>query len=157
VQGRAALAGWTRVRGRLQYAGDRHLTYQPAMPHCAFCELPPDRPILATAHAVAIRDAFPVSEGHTLIIPRRHITSFFDATAEERADMMRLLELARESLEQEFRPAGYNIGINDGPAAGQTVLHMHIHLIPRYSGDRLDPRGGIRWVLPDKADYWSKD
>jgi diadenosine tetraphosphate (Ap4A) HIT family hydrolase len=126
------------------------------MPHCAFCELPPDRPILATARAVAIRDAFPVSEGHTLIIPRRHVTSFFDASAEERAEMMRLLELARESLEQEFRPAGYNIGVNDGPAAGQTVPHLHIHLIPRYPGDRLDPRGGIRWVLPDKADYWSK-
>ena len=70
---------------------------------------------------------------------------------------MSLLATARDDLDREFRPAGYNIGINDGAAAGQTVPHLHIHLIPRYAGDRDDPRGGVRWVLPDKAAYWNED
>jgi len=96
-----------------------------------------------------------VSPGHTLIIPRRHIASFFEVTEEEQTDLMALLLQARVDLDQALRPAGYNVGINDGPAAGQTVPHLHIHLIPRYEGDRLDPRGGVRWVLPEKADYWS--
>jgi diadenosine tetraphosphate (Ap4A) HIT family hydrolase len=107
-------------------------------------------------HAFVIRDGFPVSSGHTLIIPRRHVPSFFAATEPERADLMSLLAAARDDLEREFRPAGYNVGINDGPAAGQTVPHLHIHLIPRYDGDRADPRGGVRWVLPDKAAYWDQ-
>lgn len=105
---------------------------------------------------MAIRDGFPVSPGHTLIIPKRHVSSFFEITESERADLLSLLTAARNDLEREYHPAGYNIGINDGPAAGQTVAHLHIHLIPRYEGDRPDPRGGVRWVLPDKADYWSK-
>jgi diadenosine tetraphosphate (Ap4A) HIT family hydrolase len=104
-----------------------------------------------------IRDGFPVSPGHTLIIPKRHVASFFDVTDAERTDMMSLLAAARDDLDREFRPAGYNIGINDGAAAGQTVSHLHIHLIPRYEGDRDDPRGGVRWVLPDQAAYWDKD
>ncbi len=124
---------------------------------CPFCSLPPDRQLLANDRAVAVRDGFPVSPGHTLIIPRRHVASFFEVTDEERADLMRLLDAARDALDQQFRPAGYNIGINDGIAAGQTVPHLHIHLIPRYEGDRDDPRGGIRWVLPDKAAYWDRD
>jgi len=126
-------------------------------PPCPFCSLPADRPILANDYAVAIRDGFPVSPGHTLIIPRRHVGSFFEVSDEERADLVRLLAQVRDGLEREFRPAGYNIGINDGAAAGQTVPHLHIHLIPRYAGDRDDPRGGVRWVLPDKAAYWNKD
>ena len=124
---------------------------------CPFCSLPPDRAVLANDRAVAIRDGFPVSPGHTLIIPRRHVGSFFEVTDEERADLMSLLVEARTDLDRQFRPAGYNIGINDGAAAGQTVPHLHIHLIPRYAGDRADPRGGVRWVLPDKAAYWTED
>ncbi len=85
----------------------------------------------------------------------RHVASLFDATPEERAAMFSLLEGAKQQLQLEFHPAGYNIGINDGAAAGQTVGHLHIHLIPRYPGDRPDPRGGIRWVIPEKADYWT--
>ena len=108
-------------------------------------------------HAVVIRDGFPVSPGHTLIIPRRHVGSFFDVTDAERADLMSLLAAARDELEREFHPAGYNVGINDGAAAGQTVPHLHIHLIPRYAGDRADPRGGVRWVMPEKAAYWDRD
>ena len=68
--------------------------------------------------------------------------------------MLALLEIARAGVDAEFRPDGYNIGINDGPAAGQTVPHLHIHLIPRYAGDAEDPRGGVRWVMPGKARYW---
>jgi len=125
-------------------------------PPCPFCSLPAERFVLQSEHAVVIRDGFPVSPGHTLIIPRRHVASFFDVTDAERADLMSLLTAARDDLERQLHPAGFNIGINDGAAAGQTVPHLHMHLIPRYDGDRDDPRGGVRWVLPDTAAYWNK-
>ena len=124
---------------------------------CPFCTLPPARLLATRATAIAIRDAFPVSPGHTLIIPKRHVASFFDITDAERADLLALLSFVRDDLDREFHPAGYNIGINDGAAAGQTVPHLHIHLIPRYAGDQPDPRGGVRWVIPDKAAYWDED
>jgi len=124
---------------------------------CPFCPVPHDRVLHERDTAFAIRDGFPVSPGHTLIIPKRHVASFFDVTNAEREDLMSLLEAARDELEREFHPAGYNIGINDGAAAGQTVPHLHIHLIPRYPGDLDDPRGGVRWILPEKAAYWRKD
>jgi diadenosine tetraphosphate (Ap4A) HIT family hydrolase len=124
------------------------------MKPCGFCTLAPARVIAENELAVVVRDGFPVSPGHTLIIPRRHIESFFDLAGEERTAMLTLLDSAKTELETEFHPDGYNIGINDGVAAGQTVAHLHIHLIPRYRGDRDDPRGGVRWVLPDKAQYW---
>lgn len=121
---------------------------------CAFCTLAPTRVIAENELAVVVRDGFPVSPGHTLIIPRRHIGSFFDLAGEERTAMLTLLDSAKTELETEFHPDGYNIGINDGAAAGQTVAHLHIHLIPRYAADSADPRGGVRWVLPKKAKYW---
>lgn len=123
---------------------------------CPFCALPAGRIVMANDLAVAIRDGFPVSRGHTLILPRRHVGSFFEVTEAERSAMMALLDAAKAGLDNEFRADGYNVGINDGPAAGQTVPHLHMHLIPRYAGDQADPRGGIRWVFPEKADYWSK-
>jgi diadenosine tetraphosphate (Ap4A) HIT family hydrolase len=123
---------------------------------CPFCALPAGRIVHARESAVVIRDGFPVSPGHSLVIPKRHV-SFFEVTDDKRTDLLTLLAEARDDLERQFRPAGYNIGINDGAAAGQTVPHLHIHLIPRYVGDRDDPRGGVRWVLPDKAAYWNKD
>jgi diadenosine tetraphosphate (Ap4A) HIT family hydrolase len=122
---------------------------------CPFCTLPTERIVVSNLHGVVIRDGFPVSPGHTLIIPRRHVGSFFDIDATERDALMALLGEAKRRLDREFSPDGYNIGINDGAAAGQTVPHLHIHLIPRYSGDRADPRGGVRWIIPEKADYWS--
>jgi diadenosine tetraphosphate (Ap4A) HIT family hydrolase len=125
-------------------------------PPCPFCSLPSESFVLASEHAIVIRDGFPVSPGHTLIVPRRHVASFFEVTDAERADLMSLLATARDDLERQFSPAGYNVGINDGAAAGQTVPHVHLHLIPRYEGDRDDPRGGVRWVLPDKAAYWDR-
>ena len=122
---------------------------------CAFCTLPPARVIGNSEHGLVIRDAYPISAGHTLIIPRRHVGSFFDLSSNERADLLGLLDVAKVDLDRELRPQAYNIGINDGAAAGQTVPHLHIHLIPRYNGDRADPRGGARWIIPEKANYWS--
>lgn len=81
----------------------------------------------------------------------------FEARAGEWLEFLVLLDLAKQQLDAEFKPDGYNIGINDGPAAGQTVPHLHLHLIPRFGGDREDPRGGVRWILPEKADYWTKE
>jgi diadenosine tetraphosphate (Ap4A) HIT family hydrolase len=124
---------------------------------CPFCTLPRDRLVFESELAFVIRDGYPVSPGHMLVIPRRHVASFFDTTSRERASLLKLLDLARIEIEQQFSPAGYNVGINDGTAAGQTVAHLHIHLIPRYAGDRDDPRGGVRWVLPEKAAYWHRD
>jgi diadenosine tetraphosphate (Ap4A) HIT family hydrolase len=121
---------------------------------CPFCALKESRVRASDSFGVVIRDLYPVSPGHTLIIPRRHVGSFFELTAEERGSLLGLLEAAKRELDGTHRPDGYNIGINDGPAAGQTVQHLHIHLIPRYRGDQPDPRGGVRWVFPDKAKYW---
>lgn len=121
---------------------------------CPFCLPPPVRIIAADEWAFVVRDAFPVSPGHTLIIPRRHVGSFFAITPIERESLLYLLEQAKVVLDREFHPAGYNIGINDGASAGQTVPHLHIHLIPRYTDDLPDPRGGVRWVIPGKAKYW---
>lgn len=125
------------------------------MSTCPFCSLSPDRHLFANTHGVVIRDGFPISPGHTLIIPCRHIASFFELEPAEREGLMVLLDQARQQLLAELKPDGFNIGINDGAAAGQTVPHLHIHLIPRFAGDREDPRGGVRWVIPEKADYWS--
>jgi diadenosine tetraphosphate (Ap4A) HIT family hydrolase len=121
---------------------------------CPFCNLPAERILHDNADTVAIRDAFPVSEGHTLIIPKRHVASFFDLTPAERNSLMELLDWANSDLLSRFGPDACNLGINDGVAAGQTVLHLHVHLIPRYVGDISDPRGGVRWVLPSRAKYW---
>jgi diadenosine tetraphosphate (Ap4A) HIT family hydrolase len=123
---------------------------------CPFCMLPADRIVGHNEHAVWIRDGYPISPGHSLVIPRRHIASFFETTAEERQALQALLDEAKLATENQFHPDGFNIGINDGAAAGQTIPHLHIHLIPRYLGDQADPRGGVRWVIPDKADYWSE-
>lgn len=122
---------------------------------CPFCALEGERVLFRNDSAIAFRDAYPVTPGHTLVIPVRHMASFFDTTPEERASLLSLLDAAKQQLQSEFGPAGYNIGINDGAAAGQTVGHLHIHLIPRYTGDQPDPRGGVRWVISEKADYWT--
>lgn len=121
---------------------------------CPFCALPAERILLLADEALVIRDAFPVSPGHTLVVPRRHIGSFFELTDTERACMVELPAQAKAELDLSFQPHGFNIGINEGAAAGQTVPHLHLHLIPRYRGDAPDPRGGVRWVLPAKAKYW---
>ena len=123
---------------------------------CPFCNLDNSRIILENTHAIAFHDGFPVTSGHSLIVPKRHMASFFEAAGEEQAAMFDLLSEMRQQLQLELCPDGFNIGINDGTAAGQTVMHLHIHLIPRYAGDTEDPRGGVRWIMPEKAPYWKK-
>jgi diadenosine tetraphosphate (Ap4A) HIT family hydrolase len=123
---------------------------------CPFCYLPAERILGGNEHGWITRDACPVSPGHALVIPKRHLGSFFELSAVERDALLDLLTTARDQLDRELRPCSYNIGINDGPAAGQMVPHLHIHLIPRYEGDRPDPRGGVRWIFPERADYWSR-
>ncbi|MCI0447278.1 HIT family protein [bacterium] len=126
------------------------------MTECAFCTIPAERVVAESPLTITIRDGFPISPGHTLIISKRHFCSFFEATPEEERELMRALHRAKLELDFEFSPLGYNIGINDGSAAGQTIPHLHIHLIPRYEGDVEDPRGGVRWIIPEKAAYWTK-
>ena len=104
---------------------------------------------------MAIYDAFPISPGHTLVISKRHIVSLFEANKEEREAIFDLLEQVKLDLMRKYTPDGFNIGINDGVAAGQTINHLHIHLIPRYAGDIEEPRGGVRWIFPKKAAYWN--
>lgn len=122
---------------------------------CPFCTLPAARIVAQNDYALWIYDGFPISPGHSLIISKRHIGSFFNASTSERAALLELLDQAKATVDTEHHPNGYNIGLNDGSAAGQTVLHLHLHLIPRFLGDTADPRGGVRWVIPGKADYWS--
>jgi len=121
---------------------------------CPFCNLPPERILARNKYGGVLRDLYPVSPGHTLVVPWRHVDSFFDLTPEERAGLMALIDGAKAALDAAQTPDAYNLGLNDGPAAGQTVPHCHLHLIPRYSGDVEDPRGGVRWVIPEKARYW---
>jgi diadenosine tetraphosphate (Ap4A) HIT family hydrolase len=121
--------------------------------NCPFCQLPPERVLDGNAHAVTVADAFPVSPGHMLVIVRRHIASFFEMTDEEVAAVYQLLRQAKLRSDATLKPYGYNIGVNDGAAAGQTVMHLHFHLIPRFAGDVSDPRGGVRRVIPDKGSY----
>ena len=118
-----------------------------------FLSIPESRWVASNALAFAIRDGFPVSPGHTLVIPRRLVATWFEATAEEQRAIFELVEVVRRGLETELRPQGYNIGINVGQAAGQTVFHLHVHVIPRFTGDMTDPRGGVRHVIPGKGNY----
>jgi len=124
------------------------------MNECPFCNLPQIRIIESNKLGIVIRDAYPISPGHTLIIPKRHINSFFDTTESEKKLLLELLESAKKRIAKEFNSEAFNIGINDGEIAGQTVPHLHIHLIPRYKNDSQDPRGGVRWIIPNKAKYW---
>ena len=125
-------------------------------PSCRFCAQGERGALYMNGHALVKRDRFPLTEGHTLVIPRRHVQSFFELTPEEHAAICELLVRAKAQIDEEFKPDGYNVGINDGAAAGQTIMHLHLHLIPRYLGDTADPRGGIRWIIPERADYWKK-
>ena len=123
-------------------------------PECPFCLPDSGRTILAeTALAFAIYDKFPVNTGHVLIIPKRHVADYFALSLQEQADCLTLLNQVRDIIVNRFHPDAFNIGINIGIEAGQTVHHVHIHLIPRYQGDVEDPRGGVRGVIPDKRLY----
>lgn len=120
---------------------------------CLFCHPKPEEIIAETDHAVLITDTYPVSEGHCLIIPRRHIKTYFECTEEENREFRELTLLAKKHLDENYSPDGYNIGCNNGLTAGQSVFHLHIHIIPRYEGDVENPKGGVRWVVPKNSQY----
>jgi len=118
---------------------------------CPFCD--PYVELFGNEFAYVKMDEFPVSPGHVLIIPRRHVQSWFNLTREEHAAATILLALTKEYLDSHYSPDGYNVGVNCGEAAGQTIPHAHLHVIPRYTNDVPNPRGGIRAVIQAKQDY----
>jgi diadenosine tetraphosphate (Ap4A) HIT family hydrolase len=122
---------------------------------CLFCKPPRDRIFFRAELVIGLWDAYPVSPGHALLITQRHIPTWFEANAEELDALFRAIDAAKTIIEQNHRPDGYNIGVNCGAAAGQTIFHLHIHLIPRFAGDVADPRGGVRYVIPQNANYLS--
>ena len=123
-------------------------------PVCPFCA-PADRHVRQeNEHAVAFADAFPVTDGHTLVVPRSHVSSIYELSAAQQSALWDLVTAVRERLLIGLKPDGFTIGVHDGLAAGQTVEHAHIHVIPRRTGDVPDPRGGIRWIVADHARYW---
>ena len=118
---------------------------------CPFCS--PEHVILGNDLGRVIADPYPVSPGHLLVIPYRHCVDFFGLTAEERVAMWELLSEARAYLQEKYQPDGFNIGVNLGSVAGQSIEHVHIHLMPRYAGDMRDPLGGVRGILPARRKY----
>ena len=122
--------------------------------NCIFCGEP--EIVIQNELAFAHYDSYPVSTGHCLIIPHRHVAEYFQATAEEKTAIWALVDEMKNIIDQEYKPDGYNIGINIGKTAGQSVPHLHVHMIPRYKGDMEDPRGGVRGVIPNKQKYERK-
>ncbi len=124
------------------------------MNNCIFCDLKSSKVILLeNDYFYCIYDKYPVEKGHCLIITKRHVKDYFDLSKEEHNAMYDFIKEIKLLLDLEYSPQGYNIGINNGEAAGQTVFHLHIHLIPRYKSLHFDPRGGVRGVIPDKQKY----
>jgi diadenosine tetraphosphate (Ap4A) HIT family hydrolase len=142
-----------RDRDDTDFAAVRE-SYQDREADCAFCNLLSDRIVSENELAVVIRDAYPVTDGHSLIIPRRHVPDYFDLYQPERNAIEQLAHDCRESLKASDKSIdGFNVGANTGTSAGQTVFHVHFHLIPRRTGDMDNPRGGVRGVIPDKRIY----
>jgi diadenosine tetraphosphate (Ap4A) HIT family hydrolase len=121
---------------------------------CPFCNIEAKRLWLDNESAMAVWDGCPCAYGHVLVLPKRHVESIFELDQKELIALWELVVEAREMLEEKYHNDGFNIGVNDGQAAGQTVMHAHVHLIPRRRGDVEDPRGGVRWVIPERAEYW---
>lgn len=133
---------------------NNHPSKQENSPSCPFCHPNKDRKLIAESETVlAIYDKYPVNPGHALIIPKRHCSSFFELTSQEQVACLEMLNEVREILMAQFQPDAFNVGMNIGEIAGQTVPHVHIHLIPRFVGDVKDPRGGVRGVIPEKQKY----
>ena len=121
---------------------------------CPFCNLNPKVEMVSeSATAIAFLDGYPVSKGHTLIIPKRHVANYFDLTTHEQRALWLLVNRCKKLLTEKFNPDGFNVGININEAAGQSIFHVHIHLIPRYKGDVKEPKGGVRGVIPNKQKY----
>ena len=124
---------------------------------CPFCSPDSDRVFYRDLLVIGLWDGFPVTPGHALLVPIRHVSSWFEASIEERMALTRAIDAARLAIESNFGADGYNIGVNNGEVAGQTVLHLHLHVIPRRRGDMPNPRGGVRYVIPEKANYYVRD
>ncbi|ADQ13702.1 histidine triad (HIT) protein [Halanaerobium hydrogeniformans] len=120
---------------------------------CIFCEYDKDKYIAENDLAFAIYDNFPVNKGHILVIPKRHFSSYFEAKAAEIEAIFKLTKRCKEILEVKYDPDGYNIGVNVNYPGGQTIMHLHQHIIPRYKGDVENPRGGIRKLKPNLVEY----
>lgn len=121
---------------------------------CIFCTYLEKGPLIAENEgSFAIYDNFPVTKGHALIIPKRHFSSYFEATSDEVSYLDSMIRKVKETIDEKYHPDGYNIGINVGKAAGQTIFHLHIHLIPRYEGDVDNPRGGVRKLMKPLVEY----
>lgn len=130
------------------------MTDSDAVEKCPFCRYIMLRdPVAGNDTFLALFDRYPVSQGHVLLIPRRHAADLFNLSLQEQSDLFSLLREVRQILDGRFHPDGYNVGINIGEAAGQTVGHLHVHVIPRYGGDVPDPEGGVRSVIPERAKY----
>ena len=122
--------------------------------NCPFCGNPDI--VIENEWAFAHYDSYPVNIGHCLIITHRHVAEYFQATAEEKAAIWALVDEMKAIIDEKYNPDGYNVGVNVGETAGQSVPHLHIHMIPRYKGDMEDPRGGVRGVIPHKQKYVNK-
>ena len=134
--------------------GTKKNTWRKILKDCIFCNLDNSRIEKENSFALSFKDLYPVTSGHTLVIPKRHTQSFFDLTGEEKKAMLELLESQRSDLMKSDKSiTGFNIGVNDGTDSGQTIMHCHIHLIPRRNGDMMEPRGGVRGVIPEKQSY----
>jgi ATP adenylyltransferase len=121
---------------------------------CIFCGLDPGRIIDENEFCIAIQDGFPVTEGHTLVIPKRHVADYFDLCLREQNAIFSMLQEQRlKIIDGDAAVTGFNVGINVGASAGQTIFHVHVHLIPRRDGDVAEPRGGVRGVIPSKQRY----
>ena len=120
---------------------------------CQFCSPSPGEILLSNPLCYARYDSYPVSQGHLLIIPFRHVADFFELSEQERQAALGLVWKAQAKLVVDLHPNGFNLGVNVGAAAGQTVMHVHIHLIPRYTGDMQRPDGGVRGVIPERRVY----
>jgi diadenosine tetraphosphate (Ap4A) HIT family hydrolase len=124
---------------------------------CPFCEPEKESTWFDDQMGFVLWDAYPVSEGHALVVPKQHVASLYDLPIETQAALWQLVSEARSRLQEEYHPDGFNVGLNDGVAAGQTVMHAHIHVIPRWDNDVPDPRGGVRRIIPEKARYWGDE
>lgn len=118
---------------------------------CVFCDK--DNSLFENELAVCFFDTFPVNKGHLLIVPKRHVADYFGLSAEEKSAMDELLLKGKDHIIEAYSPDAFNIGVNCGEEAGQTIFHCHVHLIPRYQGDVEQPRGGVRGVIPAKQSY----
>ena len=125
------------------------------MKGCCFCveNIDKSKILFETSNWIALLDSFPVSKGHTLLIPKEHFETYFDLTDAYKNSLDYRLNDVKRLLDAEYHPDGYNVGFNCGEAAGQSIMHFHLHIIPRYKGDVENPRGGVRGVIPNKQNY----